>query len=171
MVLRGARYRGFGGPGWPTAGRAGLAFAGLVLAIGLAGCGPVESYRSMMGVSRNDPDPETAPFTQNLAAGETMAYPNLATVPPPPTRATTTAERQKLTQSLIAERTETQSEATKGLPAAPPTTKPAGSVQDGKCYARMGAPPSQAARRTSAPGIEPANAASQRGPGARENPP
>src|ERR1700720_1706739 len=127
MVLRGARYRGFGGPGWPTAGRAGLAFAGLVLAIGLAGCGPVESYRSMMGVSRNDPDPETAPFTQNLAAGETMAYPNLATVPPPPTRATTTAERQKLTQSLIAERTETQSEATKGLPAAPPTTKPAGS--------------------------------------------
>jgi hypothetical protein len=127
MVLRGARYRGFGGPGWPTARRAGLALAGLVFAIGLAGCSPVESYRSMMGVSRNDPDPETAPFTQNLAAGEAMAYPNLATVPPPPTRATTTAERQKLTQSLIAERTETQSDATKGLPAAPPTTKPAGS--------------------------------------------
>jgi hypothetical protein len=132
MVLRGARYRGFGGPGWPTAGRAGLtlaglAFAGLAFAIGLAGCSPVESYRSMMGVSRNDPDPETAPFTQNLAAGEAMAYPNLATVPPPPTRATTTAERQKLTQSLIAERTETQSDATKGLPAAAPRSKTAGS--------------------------------------------
>jgi hypothetical protein len=127
MVLRGARYRGFGSPGWPTAGRAGLALAGLVLAIGLAGCSPVENYRSMVGVSRNDPDPETAPFTQNLAVGEAMGYPNLATVPPPPTRTTTAAERQKLTQGLIAERTETQSDATKGLPAAPPTTKPAGS--------------------------------------------
>jgi hypothetical protein len=128
MVLRGARYRGFGGPGWPTAGRAGLVLAGLVLAIGLAGCSPIQEYRSLTGVARNDPDPETAPFSQNLAAGEAMAYPNLATVPPPPTRATTTAERQKLTQSLIAERTETQSDATKGLPPAPPpTSKPAGS--------------------------------------------
>src|SRR6202040_2696548 len=112
MVLRGARYRGFGGPGWPTAGRAGLAFAGLVLAIGLAGCSPVESYRSMIGVSLNDPDPETAPFTQNLAAGDAMAYPNLATVPPPPTRATTTAERQKLTETLVDNRTETEASAT-----------------------------------------------------------
>src|ERR1700682_855956 len=120
MVLRGARCRGFGGPGWPAAGRAGLVLAGLVLAIGLAGCSPIQEYRSLTGVARNDPDPETAPFSQNWAAGEAMAYPNLATVPPPPTRATTTAERQKLTQSLIAERTETQSDALRGLPAAPP---------------------------------------------------
>ena len=128
MVLRGARYRGFDGPGWPAAGHAGLVLAGLVLAIGLVGCSPIQEYRSLAGVARNDPDPETAPFTQNLAAGEALAYPNLATVPPPPTRATTTAERLKLTQSLIAERTETQSDATKGLPAAPPSAgKPVGS--------------------------------------------
>src|SRR5437762_14281163 len=112
MVLRGARCRCRGGPGWPA--------AGMALAMALVGCSPVESYRSFVGVSLNDPNPETAPFTQNLAAGEVMAYPNLATVPPPPTRATTTAERQKLTQTLIAERTETQSDAIKGLPAAPP---------------------------------------------------
>jgi hypothetical protein len=124
MVLRGARYRGWGGPGWPAAGLAGLA-----LALASVGCNPIESYRSLNGVAGNDPDPATAPFAQNLAAGEAMAYPNLATVPPPPTRATTTAERQKLTQTLIAERTETQSDALKGLPAVPPPAeKPAGSA-------------------------------------------
>src|SRR5437868_2412700 len=123
MVLRGARYRGWSGPGWPAAGLAGLTWA-----LALVGCSPIESYRSFTGVARNDPDPATAPFTQNLAAGEAMGYPNLATVPPPPSRATSAAERQKLTQTLIAERTETQSDAIKGLPPAPPPTgKPAGS--------------------------------------------
>src|SRR4051794_41621782 len=117
MVLRGARYRGWSGPGWPAAGLAGLTWA-----LALVGCSPIESYRSLTGVARNDPDPATAPFTQNLAAGEIMAYPNLATVPPPPTRATSAAERQKLTQTLIAERTDTQSDAIKGLPASPPPT-------------------------------------------------
>jgi outer membrane protein OmpA-like peptidoglycan-associated protein len=40
-----------------------------------------------------------------LAAGEASDYPNLATVPAPPVRAMTAAEREKLTQSLIADRT------------------------------------------------------------------
>src|SRR5260370_18260893 len=84
MVLRGARYRGFDGPGWPAAGHAGLVLAGLVLAIGLAGCSPIQEYRSLAGVARNDPDPQTPPFTQNFAAGEALAYPHLAPVPPPP---------------------------------------------------------------------------------------
>src|SRR5438034_3038066 len=82
----------------------------ITLPITLGGCGAVETWRSVSGVNKNDPDPETAPFTQNLAAGEAIPYPNLATVPPPPTSATSTAERQKLTQTLIAERTETQSD-------------------------------------------------------------
>jgi outer membrane protein OmpA-like peptidoglycan-associated protein len=55
-------------------------------------------------VSRNDPDPDTTPNTKNLAAGEASDYPNLATVPSPPVRALTAAEREKLTQSLIADR-------------------------------------------------------------------
>src|SRR5262249_47728518 len=109
MVLRGARCRSIGG--WLAA-----ASVGSVIAIGLAGCSPIDSYRSFVGVSLNDPDPKTSPFTQNLAAGEVMNYPNLATVPPPPTRATTTAERQKLTEALVANRTETEASASPTAP-------------------------------------------------------
>lgn len=79
--------------------------AGLALVIGLAGCTPViEAWRDVSGIAKNDPDPENAPFTRNLAEAEAGPYPNLASVPPPPTRATTAAEREKLTQSLVADR-------------------------------------------------------------------
>src|ERR1700730_10496763 len=104
MLLRGAPYRCAVRLARPSAG-----LAGLILALALAGWGAVEPYRSLSGVNENDPDPETAPFTQNLAAGEEMPYPNLASVPPPPISATSKAERQKLTQTLVAERTDTQS--------------------------------------------------------------
>ena len=77
----------------------------VALLLGVAACNPVDTWRDLTGVSRNDPDPDTTPNTKNLAAGETSDYPNLATVPPPPERALTTAEREKLTQSLIADRT------------------------------------------------------------------
>src|SRR5690242_18204562 len=72
--------------------------------LGLSACNPVETWRDLTGVSRNDPDPDTTPNTKNLAAGEASDYPNLATVPPPPVRALTSAEREKLTQSLVADR-------------------------------------------------------------------
>ena len=72
---------------------------------GLVACNPVDTWRDLTGASKNDPDPETTPNTQNLASGDASAYPNLATVPPPPTRAMTAAERDKLTQSLVADRT------------------------------------------------------------------
>src|SRR5271167_2206161 len=77
----------------------------LLLALGLSACNPVETWRDWTGTSRDDPDPDTTPNTKNLAAGEASDYPNLATVPPPPERALTAAEREKLTQSLIADRT------------------------------------------------------------------
>jgi len=77
----------------------------VALLLGLTACNPVDTWRDLTGVSRNDPDPDTTPNTKNLAAGETSDYPNLATVPPPPERALTAAEREKLTQSLIADRT------------------------------------------------------------------
>jgi hypothetical protein len=92
---------------------------GSAIVIGLAACSPVDSYRSFVGVKLNDPDPKTSPFTQNLAAGEVMDYPNLATVPPPPARATTAAERQKLTETLVANRTEAEASA---APTAPPSS-------------------------------------------------
>src|SRR2546428_2970806 len=119
MLLRRARYRCAVRLARPNAW-----LGGLTLAVALAGCGAVETWRSVSGVNKNDPDPETAPFTQNLAAGEAVPYPNLATVPPPPTSATSTAQRQKLTQTPIAQRTETQSDVA-GLPArAPPSVPP-----------------------------------------------
>ncbi|HEX9535083.1 MAG TPA: OmpA family protein [Stellaceae bacterium] len=77
----------------------------VALLLGLAACNPVDTWRDLTGVSRNDPDPDTTPNTKNLAAGEASDYPNLATVPPPPVRALTAAEREKLSQSLIADRT------------------------------------------------------------------
>jgi outer membrane protein OmpA-like peptidoglycan-associated protein len=77
----------------------------VALLLGLGACNPVDTWRDLTGVSRNDPDPDTTPNTKNLAAGEASDYPNLATVPSPPERALTAAEREKLTQSLIADRT------------------------------------------------------------------
>ncbi|HEX4185638.1 MAG TPA: OmpA family protein [Stellaceae bacterium] len=77
----------------------------MALVLGLGACNPVDTWRDWTGRSSNDPDPETTPNTRSLAAGEASDYPNLATVPPPPNRALTTAEREKLTQSLIADRT------------------------------------------------------------------
>ena len=76
----------------------------LVLLLALSGCHPIETYRSWVGVSANDPNPETTPNSKNLAAGDARGYPNLATVPPPPTQALTTAQLNKLTQDLIADR-------------------------------------------------------------------
>jgi outer membrane protein OmpA-like peptidoglycan-associated protein len=101
----------------------------LALVLGLGACNPVDTWRDWTGSSKNDPDPETTPNTQNLAAGEVSDYPNLATVPPPPNRALTAAEREKLTQSLIADRTNAKYSDEKlraGFPAvsAPPPPPP-----------------------------------------------
>src|SRR5690348_14873964 len=86
------------------ASRSACRLAVLALLLGLGACNPVETLRDWTGRSQNDPDPDTTPNTKNLAAGETADYPNLATVPPPPIRAMTAADREKLTQSLIADR-------------------------------------------------------------------
>jgi outer membrane protein OmpA-like peptidoglycan-associated protein len=85
--------------------RAARWLAVVALLFGVAACNPVDTWRDLTGVSRNDPDPDTTPNTKNLAAGQASDYPNLATVPPPPERALTAAEREKLTQSLVADRT------------------------------------------------------------------
>src|SRR5215470_19102180 len=69
----------------------------------LSACNPISTYRDAVGISKNDPG-EDAPNTQNLEAGGKQPYPNLASVPPPPTRALSTEEREALTQKLIADR-------------------------------------------------------------------
>jgi outer membrane protein OmpA-like peptidoglycan-associated protein len=102
MALGKARYRGRGSD--RKLGRRARQAIVAALLLGLGACNPIEGYRHLTGASKNDPDPATTPNTQNLAAGEKAPYPNLATVPPPPTQALTTAELDKLTQSLIADR-------------------------------------------------------------------
>jgi len=59
-------------------------------------------------MNKNDPDPSTALFTENLDKAETGSYPNLASVPPPPIVDTTLADRQKLAQNLTSTRTATE---------------------------------------------------------------
>jgi outer membrane protein OmpA-like peptidoglycan-associated protein len=91
---------------------------------------PVNWYRDSMGLSEDDP-PEDTRNSGNLAAGNTRDYPNLATVPPTPTRALSTAERDALTQRLISDRANAKyiDEQLRGGPAAaaapPPAPAPA----------------------------------------------
>src|SRR6266852_5047541 len=106
MALRTARFRP-DSRHWRRVRQAG-GFAGLVvliaLSIALGGCGAIETWRSLSGVAKNDPDPQTAPFSGNMADATAAPYPNLASFPPLPARATNAAERQKLAQSLSADR-------------------------------------------------------------------
>jgi len=114
MALRRARRH---------AGGAVARLGGLLLAAGLLGCnGPVEAYRSITGINKNDPDPATAPFTANLDKAETGTYPNLASVPSPPIVASTVAERQTLTANLTGVRANAQ--ANGGTAAAGPVPPP-----------------------------------------------
>jgi len=120
MTLRRARRRTGGSAVW---------LSGLVLLLGLSGCNSaIETYRSVSGMNKNDPDPATAPFEANLDKAETGGYPNLASVPPPPEIATTLAERQALTASLTGTRSATEANggtASPG-PVPPPPAIPSG---------------------------------------------
>lgn len=87
--------------------RAGVAAA---LLCGLSACSwvpdwanPIEWYRDATGASKNDPTGDE-PNTQNLESGSVRPYPNLASVPPPPTNALSAADREKLQKSLLADR-------------------------------------------------------------------
>jgi hypothetical protein len=88
---------------------------GIVLVAGLTGCdAPIEAIRSVSGINKNDPDPATSPYNTNLEKAESGAYPNLASVPPPPEIASTTAERQKIAQNLTGVRSNTEASDTHG---------------------------------------------------------
>jgi outer membrane protein OmpA-like peptidoglycan-associated protein len=138
MAVGKTRYCGQGSD--RKLGRRTLQGVVAALLLGLGACNPIEGYRHLTGASKNDPDPATTPNTQNLAAGEKSPYPNLATVPPPPTQALTTVELDKLTQSLIADRknakyTSEQLQAgfdeAAGPPPPPPPAPPAETASSG----------------------------------------
>ncbi|MGH7012890.1 MAG: OmpA family protein [Stellaceae bacterium] len=81
----------------------------------LAGCShvpdavnPVAWYRDVSGSSQNDAQDANQRNQQNLEAGSKQPYPNLATVPNAPSGATSTIDRDKLVQGLIADRSHGQ---------------------------------------------------------------
>lgn len=83
----------------------GAAFAVLALLMVLGGCDPViGAYRNLRGLSRDDPNPASASNAKNLARAEAEPYPNLATVPPPPSGASTAASRTRLLRDLTRRR-------------------------------------------------------------------
>ena len=107
--------------------RRALPFALAVGLASLAACNPVESWRNLTGASKNDPDPKTTANTKNLEAGAEKPYPNLATVPPPPTGGLTEAQLEKLTKSLAADREHAQysnEQLRGGFAAGPPPPAP-----------------------------------------------
>ena len=128
----------------------------LTALLGFGACSPVDTWRDLTGASRNDPDPDTTPNTQNLAAGEAADYPNLATVPPPPTRAMTVAERDKLARSLIADRANARYSAEQlragfpGLAAAPPPSAGSATTPENVQPSTIAASPGSAAGPSSA---------------------
>ena len=81
------------------------------VALPLAGCShvpdavnPVAWYRDVSGTSQGDTEDANQRNQQNLEAGSKQPYPNLATVPNAPTQATSTIDRDKLVQGLVADR-------------------------------------------------------------------
>lgn len=118
----------------------------LALLLGLSGCnGVIETYRSVSGMNKNDPDPATAPFEANLNKAETGGYPNLASVPIPPELATTLAERQALTASLTGTRTATEANggtASTGPVPPPPPIPPSLQAPETSTLAQPLPPPS-----------------------------
>ena len=88
---------------------AGVAVLGLPL--WLAACShvpdavnPVAWYRDISGNSKGDVKDQQGRNQNNLAAGGDKAYPNLATVPDEPDRVLSGIDRDKLQESLIADR-------------------------------------------------------------------
>jgi outer membrane protein OmpA-like peptidoglycan-associated protein len=87
------------------------ALCAVAAAATLAGCSsvpnyanPIEWYRDITGVSKNDVEDQGARNDANLQAGGNEPYPNLASVPPPPDTAMSTVDREKLQQGLVADR-------------------------------------------------------------------
>ncbi|HWB50268.1 MAG TPA: hypothetical protein VG651_14250 [Stellaceae bacterium] len=136
----------------PHRGGAAICLLGLLLAGGLAGCnGVIETYRSATGANKNDPDPATAPFNENLDKAEAQPYPNLATVPSAPMMiATTLAERQKLAENLSGARNAVEANggtASPGPVPPPPPVPPSIAAPEAAGPPLTPKPPTQVARR------------------------
>jgi outer membrane protein OmpA-like peptidoglycan-associated protein len=125
------------------AGGSALSLATLCLAAGLSGCNPIEGYRSLAGLNKNDPDPATALFNQNLDSASSSGYPNLASVPDPPIVSSTAAERGQIAKGLNAQRASVEAPDASGHPgsAAPGPVPPPPSIPPELLAAAGAAPP------------------------------
>ena len=115
----------------------------VLVVLALTGCSsvpdavnPMEWYRSATGSSSSRPAAQANTTDTRMAEAQAKAAPNLATVPGRPTRASTPAERQTLTQGLVADRENAKytdddlqpRTAQASAPAARPAVPPAPSV-------------------------------------------
>ncbi|HEV2188057.1 MAG TPA: hypothetical protein VGR70_12665 [Stellaceae bacterium] len=128
------------------AGGSVLSIAAFVVAAGLSGCNPIEGYRSLAGLNKNDPDPATALFTQNLNSAQSTGYPNLAAVPDPPIVSSTVVERGQIAKGLNAQRTSTEAPDSQGRlgSAAPGPVPPPPPIPPELAAAAGAAPPAPA---------------------------
>ncbi|GGF28172.1 hypothetical protein GCM10011611_37760 [Aliidongia dinghuensis] len=92
------RAGGFKNRSW----RAAVAAAGM---LALGGCSTLDAVNPINWFrdTKNDPGAD-APNSANLEAGSEQPYPNLASVPPTPTRGLTQAERDALAKGLVSDR-------------------------------------------------------------------
>jgi outer membrane protein OmpA-like peptidoglycan-associated protein len=88
----------------------------IAAAAALCGCSsvpnaanPIEWYRDATGASKNDDASSAARNSQNLEAGSKQPYPNVGSVPKPPDRATSAADRKKLQDALASDRSNARS--------------------------------------------------------------
>jgi outer membrane protein OmpA-like peptidoglycan-associated protein len=137
------------------------------VSVGLSACSvpdwadPVAWYRDVSGASKDDPKPD-ARNTQNLQKGGDEDYPNLASVPPPPTNALSAADREKLRNSLAADRANAKYvEGNDQYVATPPQAVPSPPRNAPEPPAGAAAPPVEA---TAVPPPPAAAAASQAAP-------
>jgi len=132
--------------------RSAAGVAALGLPLWLAACShvpdavnPVAWYRDISGNSKGDVKDQQGRNQNNLAAGGDKAYPNLATVPDEPDRVLSGIDRDKLQESLIADRNNakyTSDQLEAGRAANPGTAAPAAAPAPGQQSAMV--PPAAA---------------------------
>ncbi len=140
----------------------------LAAAVSLSACSvpdwanPVGWYRDATGASADDPKPD-ARNTQNLQKGSDEEYPNLASVPAPPTNALSAADAEKLRNSLAADRANAKYVEGNGQQYVPEPPKdmpsPPKNIPDAPTTGQTAQAPAAAVQATPVPAPAPAPAA------------